>query len=111
MNKILLLCATLTMAIATASTHRIVFYENATLNGKELKAGEYKMEIDGDRISLKKGKTAVDAAVKVENGGTKFSTTTVRYGTEAGKYKVQEIRVGGTDLKLVVNEFPVQAVR
>ncbi len=63
MNKILLLCATLTMAIATASTHRIVFYENATLNGKELNAGEYKMKIDGDKISLKKGKTAVDAAV------------------------------------------------
>lgn len=111
MNKILLLCATLTMAIATASTHRIVFYEDATLNGKQLKAGEYKMEIDGDKISLKKGKTSVDASVKVEQAGEKFSTTTVRYGTEAGKYKVQEIRVGGTSIKVLVDDFAVQAGR
>ena len=111
MKKILLLCATLTMAFAGASTHRIVFYEDATINGKEVKAGEYKLEVDGDKVSIRKGKTSVDATAKVENVGSKFSTTTVRYGTEAGKYKIQEIRVGGTDLKLVVNEFPVTAVR
>ena len=111
MTKIMFLCATLTMAFATASTHNIVFYENATINGKEVKAGEYKMEIEGDKISIKKGKTSVEASVKVENAGDKFSTTSVRYGTEAGKYKIQEIRVGGTDIKLTVNEFPVQAVR
>ena len=104
MKKLLLFCATLTMAIASASTHKIVLYENSTLNGKEVKAGEYKAEIDGGKLVLKQGKKSFEANVNVENTGSKFATTAVRYLNSDGKYQIQEIRVGGTDLKLKVQD-------
>ena len=103
MKKLLLLCATLTMAFASATTHKIILYENATLSGKEVKAGEYKVEIDGGKIVMKQGKKTVEASIKVENTGEKYPQTAVRYLKNEGKYQIQEIRVGGTDMKVTVN--------
>ena len=104
MKKLMLICATLTMAIASASTHKIVFYENATLNGKEIKAGEYKAEIDGGKLVLKQGKKSFEANVNVENNDSKFGSTSVRYLNGEGKYQIQEIRIGGTTMKLSVQD-------
>jgi len=39
----------------------------------------------------------------VENDSNKYATTTVRYSNGDGRYKIQEIRLGGTHMKLVVN--------
>jgi hypothetical protein len=41
--------------------------------------------------------------VKVENGSEKFQRTVVKYGIADGKYRVQEIRLGGTSKTLVFN--------
>ena len=41
--------------------------------------------------------------MKVENGDSKFGTTTVRYNNIAGKPTVEEIRLRGTTTKLVFN--------
>lgn len=103
MKKILLLCVTLTMAFASATTHKIVLYEKATLNGKELKAGEYKVEIDNGKIVMKLGKTTVEAPIQVENTSEKYVKTAVRYLNSEGKYQIKEIRVGGTNMKVTVN--------
>jgi hypothetical protein len=52
---------------------------------------------------IEKGKEKVEAAVKVENVDSKFSTTSVRYTNAEGKMKVTEIRLGGTTTKVVFN--------
>ncbi len=104
MKQLMLVCATLTMAIANASTHKIVFYENATLNGKEVQAGRYKAEIDGGKLVLKKGEKSIEADVNVENNASKFPKNAVRYLSSEGKFQIQEIRVGGTKMRLSIQD-------
>jgi hypothetical protein len=104
MKKILLSFATLALAVASAAqTHRVTLFQPSMVNGTELKPGEYKVTVDGNKATLSSGKTSVSADVKTETADSKFSSTTVRYSNGDGKYTVQEIRLGGTTTKVVFN--------
>jgi hypothetical protein len=50
---------------------------------------------------FKNGKQKVQTAVKVENSNGRFNTTVVRYADADGRSRIQEIRLGGTNLRLV----------
>lgn len=93
----------LALAIASASTHTLTLFQPSVVNGVELKPGDYKLTIEGEKATIMKGKNKVEATVKVEDGGERFGATSVRYTSEAGKYKIREIRLGGTNTKLVFN--------
>jgi hypothetical protein len=93
---------TLAMAFASAGERYNVTLSQTTLvAGTELKPGDYKIEVNGDKATISSGKKSVEAAVKVENTEQKFANTTVRYATAGGNYKIDEIHVGGTKTKLV----------
>ena len=96
------------LAVASAAQHRVTLFEESVVNGTTLKPGEYKLEINGGTAMLSRGKQKVEAPVSVQKAGAKFSATSVRYNNGAGQYKVQEIRVGGTDTT-VVFESPAGA--
>ena len=102
LSRLMLSFGTLALAIASAaSTYHFSLFQDSYVAGKALKAGDYKVELNGDKAIIKAGKQAIEAAVKVENGTEKFSETSVRYATADGKMTVQEIRLGGTSTKLV----------
>jgi hypothetical protein len=104
LTKLMLSFGTLALAIASAaSTYHFSLFQPSMVGGKELKPGDYKLQLNGDKATIKVGKDTVEAAVKVENGKEKFPETSVRFGTADGKMTVQEIRVGGTTTKLVFN--------
>lgn len=95
---------TLALAIVSAaSSYHFSIFEPSFVAGQELKPGDYKIELNGDKAMIKAGKKTVETAVKVENGNEKFSETSVRYTNDNGKMMVQEIRLGGTHTKLVFN--------
>ena len=102
-SKLTLMFATLAVAAASAAeTYKVSLPEPTIVAGKELKAGDYKVEVEGDRAVIKDGKKSVaESPVKVETGSEKFLTTKVRYDNGNGKYNLQEIHVGGTKTKLV----------
>lgn len=76
----------------------------ATVAGTDLKAGDYKVELVGDKAMIHGKKDTVEASVKVEEGSEKFNSTTVRYTVAAGgKYQISEIHLGGTKTKVVFN--------
>jgi len=50
---------------------------------------------------FKNGKQKVQTPVQVENTNGRFNTTVVRYANADGKLRLQEIRLGGTNLRLV----------
>ena len=102
-KKLLVAFATLALAAASAKTYDVTLFQPAVLNGKDLKAGDYRVEVDGSKVVLRNGKQATEADVKVETGDQKFSATSIRYGNGNGKYQIQEIRLGGTNMRLVVN--------
>jgi len=81
----------------------VMFYQTSWIGNSEIKPGDYRVEVDGDKAVIKTGKTSVQAACKAETGSEKFDTTVVRYSTAGGNYRVQEIRLGGTRTKLVFN--------
>jgi len=102
-KKLLLAFAVFALAVASAKTYNLTLFQPSVLNGTELKAGDYKLDVQDQKIVIRSGKKSVEAAVKVETGEQKFPATTVRYANNGGKYHIQEIRVGGTNIKLVVN--------
>jgi hypothetical protein len=101
--KCLVLFLTLALAVASASTHSVQLFQPSIVSGQELKPGQYKLTVDDSKVIISKGKQSVEASVKMETSDSKFSSTSVRYITEGGKMKVSEIRLGGTNTKLVFN--------
>src|ERR1035437_8742478 len=91
------------LIVASASTYNVTFFQPPVVAGTELKAGDYKVTIDGDKAIISMGKQKVEASAKMETVDSKFSSTSVRYTTEDGKMKIQEIRIGGTNQKVVFN--------
>ncbi|MCL5744260.1 MAG: hypothetical protein M1541_10105 [Acidobacteria bacterium] len=103
MKKLMFCFAIMALAIASADTFRVTLLQPSVVNGQELKAGEYKIELTDSKVVISKGKTAVEAVVKVEKADSKFKSTSVRYADANGKAAVQEIRIGGTTTRLVFN--------
>ena len=104
MNKLLLTLAMLAVpAMAGAKSYTVTLFQPTTIGGAELKPGEYKLDVQDAKVMIRAGKTAVAAEVKVETNSDKFSSTALRYQNGDGKFRLQEIRLGGTKTKLVFN--------
>jgi len=101
--QLLVLLFTVALMVASAASYNVTLFQPSVIAGKELKAGDYKLTVDGDKAILAMGKQKVEAPAKIETAETKFSSTSVRYSNEGGKMKVTEIRLGGTNQKLVFN--------
>ena len=103
MKQLLVVFTLLGVSLAYAKSYHVTLYEKSILGSTELKPGEYTIEMKDQQVVMKNGKVRAEAAVKVENESSKFSTTTVRYSNGDGKFKITEIRLGGTNMKLVLN--------
>lgn len=101
--KFFALFLTVSLMVASAATYNVTLFQPSVVSGTELKPGDYKLTVEDGKAMIVKGKEKVEAAVKLENGDTKNSSTSVRYINENGKMKVQEIRLGGTNTRVVFN--------
>lgn len=101
-RTLLFVCLVAGMAFASTKSYKVTFFEPSVIGGTELKAGDYTFQVQDQKIVIKNGKETTEAPVKVETGNTKYSSTAVRFANADGKNKVQEIQVGGTNMKLVV---------
>ncbi len=102
MRKLVLSCAAAGIMIASAAqSYRVTFYQPAIINGTEVKAGNYFVEVNGTTAVIRRGKLKVEAPVKVEAADRRFSSTSVRYENGDGRFRMKEIRLGGTRTKLV----------
>ena len=84
-----------------ASSYHVTLYKATTVNGTQLKAGDVKLELQGDKVVLRQGKTSVESNVTVQNGSQKFFDTSVGYVGDSANNQVQEIRLGGTTTKIL----------
>lgn len=101
-NKfVLTLAATagaVTLSAATA-TYRVSILQNSIIDGKQLKAGDYKVEMkDNNTAVLKHGKQSIELPAREETTPQKFSTTEMQY---TNNNDLQEIRIGNTHTKIV----------
>jgi len=102
--KLVVCLGTVAMAWASAAKpYEVILSNPAQVSGTELKPGTYKVDVAGDKVMIRGAKQSVECSVKVEENEQKYSATTVRYNLVDGKYRVNEIHLGGTNMKLVFN--------
>ncbi len=100
-KRLLLGLMSVALVTASAATHRITFYQPSVISGTELKPGDYRLDVTDSKVVIRKGKETVEAQAKIETGDAKYSATSVRYVGGEGKQRVAEIRLGGTNTRLV----------
>jgi len=89
---------TFALAIASAaSTHNVTFTAPVWVNGTQLKAGSYTVEVAADKAIFKMGKSVVESPVTTEKSDKKFGVTS----SVVNDSRVKEIDLGGTTTKLI----------
>jgi hypothetical protein len=90
------------LALAAPRTYSVKLFEKVVFGSTELAPGDYKVEVNDQNVTIRQGKLQSESPAKVEENGTKFDQTTVRYGKDAqGKTRIEEIRLGGTKTRLL----------
>jgi hypothetical protein len=104
LKKLVLAFAVLALAVASAENYKVTLSQPSTVKGNQLKAGEYRLNLENSKCKLVNGSQSVEVQVKVETVEKKFDTTAVRYTSAGEKPSISEIRIGGTKTKLVFEE-------
>jgi hypothetical protein len=102
--KHLLLLMTGTLALtglAGAATYNFKIFEKVSIDGKELKPGDYKVEVKDNTAVIRSGKDSTEVKVRTESAQRKYDSTVVRYSKDGGKTNLEEIHIGGSKTKLV----------
>jgi len=107
LTKLTLCFATLVLGVASAaSSYTVTLPNDATAGSTQLKAGTYKLELQGNQAIFKQGKTSATIPVKVEKAPSAFPYTSV----DTRDSKLMEIDLHGTNLKLVFGSAQPSAV-
>jgi hypothetical protein len=100
-KQILIAFAVAALSVASAATYKVSFVEPSVVKGKELKAGDYQLNVkENSVVIVKNNKQQMEVPAKVENTHEKYARTRVLYHENNGKFAIQEIELGGTTTKL-----------
>jgi hypothetical protein len=99
LNKLILTftIAGVVAAFAATGTYRVNILQDSVVEGKQIKAGDYKIAVENNTAVLKHGRQSIEVAAHTEQSQSKYSNTQVRYVDNA----ISEIHVGGTMTKIV----------
>ena len=90
--------ATLALGIAHAApSYEVTLSDNVSVGGTKLKAGDYTVEMQGDKAVFKSGKKVVEIPATLGTSDAKFKSTSLL----SADSKLQEIDLGGTNSKIV----------
>jgi long-subunit fatty acid transport protein len=94
--------AIFTMSMAVAKTYDISFSSLTKAGSAELKPGDYRLSVNGNKATFTEVNTlkTVSTEVKVENTETKFGDTKVDTTTDGNATAVKDIELGGSKVKL-----------
>ena len=107
LTRLVFLMATLALAIASAaSAVKMKLDKPAFFGDTQLKPGEYKVEVDGDKAVIKLGKNSIETAVKTQTENRKFNSTQV--GFDESDHIIM-IGVGGTTTTLLLGKPVAEA--
>jgi hypothetical protein len=103
MRKVLFSFATIALAVASAASNsfHVNIDQPTWVGATQLKPGDYKVELEGDKAVMKLGKNVIELPAKVENADKKFDSTTVRVDSANNKNSLKEIRIGGTTMRVL----------
>ena len=90
-------------AFAASSSHTVTLANSVWAGATELKPGDYKVVMSGDKAVFTKGKQVVEVPATLAPAEKKFSSTTLI----SKDSKLEEIDLGGTASKIVFEAAPV----
>ncbi len=98
-KKLIVTCVSAAvMTLSAAGSYHFTISKDVSAAGKQLKAGDYKVEMKGDVAVLKGGGQTVEIPAHVETTPNKFNTTSVMYANES---EIKQVTFGGTHTKIV----------
>ena len=97
-TKLMFSVATLALGTAfAASPYSVKLYDPVWIGDTQLKPGDYKVEMQGDKATFKNGKTVVEVPATLGKNDHKYSYTSL----VSVDSKLHEIDLGGTTAKIV----------
>jgi hypothetical protein len=107
MKKLIFFALVLALtAFAASKTFHVTFDHDGWVGATEIKAGDYKVTVDGDKAVLKSGKNVVEVPAKLETADHQYQVSGVVMKTGSDKPQIQEIQIGDSKNRIV---FPAAA--
>lgn len=102
LGKLSLGFATVALGIACAasSTYKVTLPSDTWAGDTQLKAGNYKVTVEGNQATFVSGKQKIEVPATVEQTSKKSSDTQL----ETSGTKLQAIDIGGTTTKIVIKD-------
>jgi hypothetical protein len=98
LGKLSLGLVTLALGIASAATsYKVTIPSDTWAGDTQLKAGIYKVEVEGNQATFRLGKQTIQVPASVENNPNRFPNTTL----EMSGTKLQAIDIGDSTMKIV----------
>jgi len=95
-----------TVGFALAKSYDIQLLGPAKAGNTELKAGEYKLKVEGSQVTFTDAQTrrSVTVPVKVKNSERKFSSTELETDNQNGVDIIQSIDLGDSHTQLALGQ-------
>ncbi len=87
---------------ATGNVLKVNIFQDSTIDGKTVKAGDYKISVENGNAVIKQGKESVQVPAREETVTDKFARTELIYQGDGKNLK--EINVAGTHTKIVFED-------
>jgi len=89
-------------AAVAASSHHVTVYNSVWVGTTELKPGDYNVQVENGKAVFKGKKDTVEVPAKMETANSKYQFTALNTENKGGKAKLNEIELGGTNTKIVI---------
>src|SRR5678816_3391136 len=100
LSRLIVMASAITV-LAQAADRRITLLDPCVIAGTKLNPGEYKVQIDGEKVKIYSPKQSVETTAKIETGAEKYNSNALGYEPGDGPHRIREIRLGGTNTKIV----------
>jgi hypothetical protein len=88
-------------AFASTNTFKVRIFQNSVVEGKALKAGEYKLSMQNGNAVITQGKTSIEVPAREVTIPNKPDSTELTY---VNNTNLQAINVGGSHTRIVFEE-------
>lgn len=95
LSSFLLIAAT---GFAASNSYKVNIYQNSVIEGKTVKAGEYKVTLENGNAVLKQGKDMIEVPAHEVMGDVKVASNELVYQDNTN---LKSIEIGGTNKKIV----------
>ena len=92
------------IAFAGTKSYDVILNNTTKVGANELKAGEYKLKVEGSQVVFSREGKEWMAPVKVESAAKKFEATTIESTTQGDMDKISAINLGGSTTKLELEQ-------